>query len=185
MTTAGTRSCFTTQLLQPARPGKSARWTFLQLPAEVSQKLPRRGRTTVAGTLNGVTFQQTLEPDGQLSHWMRVDESLRKAAVAKAGDAVEVELAAVDTEPEPELPKTLREALDACPAARDTWEATTTLARVDWVHWMTSAKQAATRDKRMASACDMLAAGKKRVCCFDSSGHYDKGLKAPEAAVLD
>jgi hypothetical protein len=28
----------------------------------------------------------------------------------------------------------------------------------------------------------MLAAGKRRVCCFDPSGYYSKALAAPEAA---
>src|SRR3546814_7326526 len=56
--------------------------------------------------------------------------------------------------------------------------------RVDWVHWIESAKQAATRSKRVASARDQLAKGKKRVCCFDSSGFYDKSLAAPDAAEI-
>ena len=62
------------------------------------------------------------------------------------------------------------------------WEATTTLARVDWIHWITSARQAKTCAKRVNDACDMLKAGKKRVCCFDPSGYYSKAFSAPEAA---
>jgi len=56
------------------------------------------------------------------------------------------------------------------PPARATWEATTTIARIDWIHWIESAKQAKTRASRIADAADMLASGKKRVCCFDPSG---------------
>ena len=52
----------------------------LVLPKSASDILPRRGRTTVDGSLNGCPFQATLEPDGQLSHWLRVDENLRLAA---------------------------------------------------------------------------------------------------------
>ena len=84
-------------------------------------------------------------------------------------------------EPEPEVPEDLREALQAAPEARAVWEATTTLARVDWIHWITTAKQAKTRAKRIDDACDMLASGKKRVCCFDPSGFYSKAIRAPEA----
>lgn len=62
------------------------------------------------------------------------------------------------------------------------WNDTTTLARVDWVHWIVSAKQAKTRAQRIESACEMLASGKKRVCCFDPSGYYSKALSAPKAA---
>jgi putative endonuclease len=39
------------------------------------------------------------------------------------------------------------------------------------------------RSRRIKNACSMLAAGKRRVCCFDRSGFYDKSLSAPEAAT--
>ena len=89
---------------------------------------------------------------------------------------------AAEQELEPDVPSDLREALHAVPEARATWEKTTTIARIDWIHWITSAKQAKTRTKRIADACDMLAAGKKRVCCFDPSGYYSKAFSAPQAA---
>jgi hypothetical protein len=136
----------------------------------------------VEGTLNGRAFTATLEPDGRLSHWLKVDAALREAAGVAIGDTVVLEIAPVAREPEPDLPPDLRKALDEAPGARATWEGTTTLARVDWIHWMTSAKQPATRAKRIADACDMLASGKRRVCCFDPSGYYSKAFGAPEAA---
>jgi hypothetical protein len=135
----------------------------------------------VVGTINGHPFQATLEPDGQLSHWLEIDEHLRQAAKAKVGDMVALEISPVDKEPEPKLPADLRKALAASAEAKAMWEDTTTLARVDWIHWIVSAKQQKTRDSRVASACDMLASGKRRVCCFDQSGFYSKSLSAPEA----
>ncbi|HEV2622545.1 MAG TPA: YdeI/OmpD-associated family protein [Frateuria sp.] len=176
-----TTSRFDAKLLRPGEP-RDASWAFVVLPAEASARLPRRGRTSVEGTLNGHAFTATLEPDGQLSHWLKVDEALRKAARAAIGDTVALEIAPVAEEPEPELPPDLRRALDDTPGAWATWESTTTLARVDWIHWMTSARQPATREKRVADACDMLASGKRRVCCFDPSGYYSKAFGAPESA---
>lgn len=173
-------SCFKATLLRPAKPGKGDDWAFVILPRTVSEKLPRRGRTSVTGTLNGHPFSATLEPDGQLSHWLRVDQSLLDASGVSAGDVVTLEIAAVDKEPEPALPVDFQQALAAAPAARATWDATTTLARVDWIHWIESAKQPKTRQTRIANACDMLASGEKRVCCFDQSGFYSKGLSAPQ-----
>lgn len=148
----------------------------------MSDSLPRRGRTTVEGTLNGCLFRQTLEPDGELGHWLKVSEELRTAARAGAGDSVTVDLKPVAVEPEPEVPADLAEALEASPEAIRVWKATTTLARLDWIHWIESARQMKTRGKRIQDACEMLAAGKKRVCCFDPSGFYSKAFKAPEAA---
>ncbi|MCW0368614.1 hypothetical protein NB699_003597 [Xanthomonas sacchari] len=55
------------------------------------------------------------------------------------------------------------------------------MARRDWIFWIGAGKQAQTRVKRIASTCDMLAAGKRRVCCFDRSGMYSKAFAAPQA----
>lgn len=79
------------------------------------------------------------------------------------------------------MPADLAAALAAAPEARDVWDATTTIARLDWIHWIESARQSKTRAKRIADACAMLGGGKKRVCCFDQSGYYSKAFRAPEA----
>ena len=123
-----------------------------------------------------------MEPDGQLSHWLKVSEELREAAGVEAGDTVELQVAPVAKEPEPALPPELRKALAAAPEAMAVWKATTTIARIDWIHWIESAKQAKTRISRVEGAIDMLASGKARVCCFDQSGFYSKSLSAPKEA---
>lgn len=173
---------FQVKLLKPAKPGDDDSWAFIILPKEASERLPRRGRTTVAGTFNGHGFQETLEPDDQLSHWLRVSREMREAAGVDIGDTVTLEIRPVDKEPEPEVPTDLAEALAAAPEARQIWDSTTAIARLDWIHWVVSAKQAKTRAKRIRDACDQLAEGKKRVCCFDPSGFYSKALRAPDAA---
>ncbi len=182
---ATTRSRFRAKLLNPAESGKGKSWAFLILPKAASDGLPRRGRTTVKGTLNGHPFQATLEPDGQLSHWLRVEKELREAAGLKIGEMVALVIAPVEPEPEPEVPPDLLEALAALPGAKGRWDDTTTLARLDWIHWIESAKQSTTRRRRVENACEMLASGKRRVCCFDPSGFYSKSLCAPETADSD
>ena len=180
MTKVDTKSRFKAELRRPAKPGDDKSWTFVVLPKAASETLPRRGRTTVDGTLNGQPFRVTLEPDGKLSHWLRVSEKLRKAAGADIGDEVLLEITPVDEEPEPDIPTDFQKALAANPDARAVWDETTTVARVDWIHWIESAKQSKTRVKRISDACDKLASGKKRVCCFDQSGYYSKALCAPD-----
>jgi hypothetical protein len=138
--------------------------------------------TAVEGTINGVPFQATLEPDGQRSHWLKVHRKLRVAAQAHVGDMVTLEIAPAGEEPEPKLPPDLRKALAAAPKARALWSEITLTARRDWINWITSAKRSETRARRIDNACSMLAAGKRRVCCFDRSGFYSKSLSAPEAA---
>ena len=173
---------FKAKLSRPAAP-EGAAWTFLVLPAAASAKLPTRSMVTVDGTLEGERFQATLEPDGQGSHWLKVDKALSEAAGVAAGDTVALEIAPVAKEPEPKVPDDLRKALAANPAAKATWADITPVARRDWVHWVTSGKKAETLVKRIAVACDKLASGNRRACCFDRSGMYSKGNMGPPAAA--
>src|SRR6266576_4883517 len=84
---------FKANLLRPAESEKADSWTFLILPKNASAKLPSRGVMAIEGTLNGAPFQATLEPDGQKSHWLKVDRKLGKVAGAEAGDIVTLEIA--------------------------------------------------------------------------------------------
>ena len=173
---------FSATLLWPKATAKAVSWTFLTLPNEASAKLPSRSMTSVEGTFNGLAFQATLEPDGQGGHWLKVDRKMREEAGAEAGDVVTLEIAPVAEEPEPRVPADLRKALAAAsPGARKVWSDITPIARRDWIHWIVSAKQAETRARRIRTACDMLATGKRRPCCFDRSGMYGKSLSCPVA----
>jgi len=172
---------FSAPLFRPAATAKAVSWTFLTLPKEASAKLPSRGQTTVEGTLNGRPLRATLEPDGQGGHWLKVDRKMREAAGAEAGDVVTLEIAPVAEEPEPKMPADLRKALAAASKALEVWSDITPAARRDFIHWIVSAKQAETRARRVRNACSMLAAGKRRPCCFDRSGMYSNSLSCPVA----
>ena len=93
MTKPASKIRFTATLLRPAESEKGAPWTFLTLPKNASAKLPTRGITPIEGTINGVAFQTAVEPDGQKSHWLKVNQKLSKSAGAKAGDIVTLEIA--------------------------------------------------------------------------------------------
>jgi len=66
-------------------------------------------------------------------------------------------------------PDDLQKALAEAPQAKALWEGLTRIARRDFIRWITSAKKPETRARRVASACDMICKGKRRVCCFDTS----------------
>lgn len=174
---------FEAVLHQPlAQDGSQSAWTFLKLPASASSKLPSRGLVSVDGRFAGVPFSATLKPDGSGGHWLRVEPPLRSAAGVDVGDVVAIEVVPSTTEPEPTVPAELKSALARAPAAaREAWNDITPAARRDFIHWIESAKRAETRDKRVLTACDMLAKGKRRPCCFDRSGMYDKSLSCPVA----
>lgn len=173
---------FKAKLSRPAAP-ENAAWTFVVLPATASKQLPTRSMVTVDGVLQGQPFQATLEPDGLGSHWFKVDKKIREAAGIAAGDSGAFAITPVEKEPEPEVPADVKQALAGNAAAKATWVDITPVARRDWIHWITSGKKAETRAKRITVACDKLASGNRRACCFDRSGMYSKGnMGAPEAA---
>ena len=158
-------------------------WTFLVLPRNASAKLPSRGQMPIEGAINGIPFKAVVEPDGQKSHWLKVGRKLRESAGAEAGDVVTLEIAPAAREIEPEIPPDLKKALASADSkARKLWSDITPNARRDWIHWVTSAKQLETRERRINNACSMLANGKRRVCCFDRSGFYSKSMNPPKAA---
>ena len=77
------------------------------------------------------------------------------------------------TNPEPggeeleaRLPTDLRKALAAAAKAKAQWNDLTPIARRDFISWIDSAKQLETRRRRIERACSMLAAGKRRPCCY-------------------
>jgi uncharacterized protein YdeI (YjbR/CyaY-like superfamily) len=69
-------------------------------------------------------------------------------------------------ESEPRVSTDLRKALAATPMAKAQWRDLTPIARRDFVSWLDSAKQPETRRRRIEKACSMLAAGKRRPCCY-------------------
>jgi len=177
MTVSRLRIRFKARLLRPAAAPNDS-WSFLILPKAASAKLPSRGITAVEGTINGHALRALLEPDGRKGHWLKVARKLREAAGAAVGELVALHIAPAETEPR--VPADLRKALMTRPKARAVWSDITPAARRDWIHWIVSAKRPVTRARRVRNAGDMLAGGKRRVCCFDQSGFYSRSLNSPE-----
>src|SRR5438477_7068716 len=101
---------FKVKLLRLAESEKGESWAFLILPKNASAKLPSRGMTAIEGSINGFPFQATLEPDGQKSHWLKVNRKLSEAAGADVGDIVTLEIAPAAEDPERTVPADLRKA---------------------------------------------------------------------------
>lgn len=168
-------------LRRPASPAQ-ATWCFLRLPPAASAALPSRGMVAADVAIATHGFTAVLEPDGEGGHWLKLPRAVLRAAGIAAGDNVSLVVSPAAHEPEPVLPADLRAALAAAPGAHAQWQAITVAARRDFIQWLDTARQAETRARRIRTACDMLAQGKRRICCFDRSGLYGKGPRAPAAA---
>ncbi len=144
-------------------------WAILRLPMNASAKLPSRGMAMADGTINGFHFQGPLEPDGQGSHWLRVDNAMRQATGAEAGLTMTLAIEAAEEWPEPRVPPDLEKALATNQGVQERWLNITTKARWEWIRWTRSTKNPETRKIRIEKACSMLLSGKRRPCCFNSS----------------
>lgn len=132
----------------------------LPLPAEAD---------VVEGVLNHFPFRAVLS-----GNTIEIGAVLQSAARVEPGDRITVELTRFDDEAEVRVPADLAEALKAHSEALTHWEGTTTKARRDWILWLLTAKQSKTRRDRVGKACDMLASGKRRVCCFGGLNWINK-----------
>ncbi|HEX8221904.1 MAG TPA: YdeI/OmpD-associated family protein [Chloroflexia bacterium] len=144
-------------------------WTILRLPKSASAQLPSRGMTMVEGTINGSPFQAALEPDGKGSHWFRVGRTMCEEAGAEAGDTVRLAIEPAKEWTEPEVPEDFKSALAADPHAQALWLDCTTMARWDWIRWISATAQQETRRRRIEVAFSKLKDGMRRPCCFNRS----------------
>ena len=157
---------FSSRLFRPEETERIGSRTVLTLPRNASAKLPSRDMTMVEGTIDGFPFRAALEPNGEGSHWLKVNKAMQGAVGAETGDTVAVEITRVGEEPEIRAPMDLLEALAAAPRAKELWAEITPMARRDWVLSIISVKQEETRRRRIEITCDKLASGMRRPCCF-------------------
>lgn len=69
------------------------------------------------------------------------------------------------------LPKDFSQALNADAKAKAVWLDITPLARNEWICWVTSAKLAETRERRIAVGLDKMRKGMRRPCCWAGCPH--------------
>lgn len=140
---------------------------LLRLPMTASELLPSRGMSMVIGQISGITFEAAVEPDGDGSHWFRLNPSLLDAAKVEVGKPLKLEIEPTKQWPEPKVPDDLKEILASDSKARAIWDSLTTAAKWDWIRWLGACRQAETRQRRVDSIPSRLASGKRRPCCFN------------------
>lgn len=143
-------------------------WNILRLPQEISLTLPSRGMVMVQGMLNNIPFETPLEPDGKGSHWFRVTDALFEKAQIHHGDIVSLQIEPMKDWIEAEVPSDLMNQL-AHADLLGPWDSLTTKARWEWIRWIRSTSNEATRQKRIGVACSKLQAGMRRPCCFNQN----------------
>lgn len=141
---------------------------ILKIPLHVSEQLSSRGMVMIEGTINNLTFTAPLEPDGNGSHWLGLSDRLCEEAGIEVGQIVTISIVPAKEWIEPELPTDILDAIDKAGLINQ-WNGLTTKARWEWLRWIRSTKNQATRQKRIDVACSKLVKGDKRPCCFDGT----------------
>ncbi|MEZ0067230.1 hypothetical protein ABIA32_003243 [Streptacidiphilus sp. MAP12-20] len=127
--------------------------------------------------INGIEFQTVLEPDGNLGHWMRVDDALQRAAGISAGDTATVDIEMTADWSEPGIPPDLATALATAPLQiQSLWNEITPMARWEWVRWVNATRNPDTRRRRVDVSISKMQNGKRRPCCFNLSACTDPDL---------
>jgi hypothetical protein len=144
------------------------------IPLPKSMKLPAGEKVMIEATINGFPLRIAAQPDGPRGHCLKVNQAMLAAARVAPGATVSVEITRIGDEPATRMPADLRQALAAAPRAAARWASITPNARQNWILWLSSGKLEETRRTRIQTACDMLGAGKPRVCCFGGLGWLRK-----------
>jgi uncharacterized protein YdeI (YjbR/CyaY-like superfamily) len=77
-----------------------------------------------------------------------------------------------------QLPADLREGLGASGTALEAWRDITPLARNEFICWVSEAKQAATRERRIRRTREELEEGMRRPCCWPGCVHRERTGRA-------
>ncbi|QGP78725.1 YdeI/OmpD-associated family protein [Sphingobium sp. CAP-1] len=81
----------------------------------------------------------------------------------------------------------LQDALRSDPDLLRLWEGLTPLGRNEFICWVDDAKQARTRQRRIARACEEVREGKRRPCCWAGCIHRTDKVpgKWQQAVLID
>ena len=137
--------------------GKTA--TFFHVPLEVVEALGPKKRLPVRVTVNGYTYRSTVAPMGG-EFLLPLNRENRAGASVRAGDVVEVTLERDDEPRAVDVPDDLSAALVSEPKALRAFEGLSYSHKREYVQWITEAKRAETRARRVGQALQRLREGK-------------------------
>lgn len=137
--------------------GKTA--TFFHVPPEVMEALGPKRRVAVRVTVNGYAYRSTVAPMGG-EFLLPLNRQNRAAVGVAAGEVVQV---TIERDEEPrvaEVPEDLAAALATDEAAGEAFAGLSYSHQREYTEWISEAKRAETRTRRVTQALERLRAGK-------------------------
>jgi hypothetical protein len=124
---------------------------YVDVPLEVSRSMGCSGASVaVCGSVEGVPLRTSLVSRGNGAYRLAVHGDIRRKLRIDSGAVVEIALELDDESREPTLPPALVMALRSAPKVQANFRALTTALRRQIVRYITSVKQHATLERRVA-----------------------------------
>ncbi len=134
---------------------------YVEFPYDVEAEFGTTGQVKVSALIDGYAYRGSLAKMGRPCHFLGITQEVRKAIGKEPGETVQVSLRR-DTEPRVvEVPDDLAVALAASPSAEQVFDALSFTHRKEYVRWVTGAKKAETRERRVSETIRMLGEGTK------------------------
>lgn len=130
--------------------------TYVEFPYAVEEEFGVKGQVKVIAVFDGCEYRGSLAKMGPGCHILGMTQKIRALIGKKPGDTVHVILKKDDEPRIVELPEDFKRLLDENEAASGFFDTLSYTDRKTYVTWITSAKKAETREKRLKDAIAML-----------------------------
>lgn len=152
------KKTYTFRGILETRPGKWG-FSFITFPYPVEEEFGTRAMVRIRGTINGIALDRALIPMGDGTHYIRINTDLRRQAGLRTGNEVVVSLTQNEEPDVLEIPEELEACFDIEQGSRELFEAHITSVKRGVIHWITSAKTPATREKRAVEILRRIVSG--------------------------
>ena len=129
---------------------------FIEFPYDVEKEFGTKGQVKVFVTFDGYEYRGSLAKMGHHCHRLGLTKQVRAAIGKNPGDTVHIVLKKDEAPRVIEIPDDFGKLLDLNPKAKNYFEGLSYTHRKEYVRWITEAKKAETRERRLQKAIEML-----------------------------
>ncbi|WP_066498143.1 YdeI/OmpD-associated family protein [Abyssisolibacter fermentans] len=134
---------------------------YVRFPYDVKEAFGNSGIIKVEATFDGYKYRGILAKMGTDCHIIGITKAIRVAIGKEPGDTIEVTITKDNKSRLVEIPKRLKEGLEANPLAQEFFNTLTDSQKNKFIKYITSAKKQETIAKRLEKSLNMLNTNEK------------------------
>ncbi len=147
------KKTFKARLIRPEGVGT---WTYLTVPFNAAEEYGSQAQVRVKGTINGLSYRSTLLPQGDGTHYLVVNRTIRDQIGVTHGDTVQVMMER-DIQPRTvSIPRDFKLALERNKKAKTEFDRIPYSHKKRYLEHIVEAKQEETRKWRIQEAIARL-----------------------------